>query len=187
MGNREKLLEGAKRALLERGYLRTTARDIVAASGANLASIGYHFGSKDALLTAAMIEAVGEWGDEVEAILEAEPVGDPIDQLERIWSGVAGSIASQRNLWLASIEIFIAAEREPKLRQMLGDALEDARAGLAAMVSGGQPPADPVARRTLGSLCLAILEGFVLQQLIDPERASTPAEFTAGIRALAGR
>ena len=28
MGNREALLEGAKRCLLEKGYSRTTARDI---------------------------------------------------------------------------------------------------------------------------------------------------------------
>ncbi|TDC54322.1 TetR family transcriptional regulator [Actinomadura sp. KC345] len=30
-----------------------TARDIAAASGAHLASIGYHFGSKDNLLTSS--------------------------------------------------------------------------------------------------------------------------------------
>ena len=41
MGHREDLLEGAKRCLYEKGYARTTARDIVAASGTNLASIGY--------------------------------------------------------------------------------------------------------------------------------------------------
>ncbi|MGH3839469.1 MAG: TetR family transcriptional regulator, partial [Pseudonocardiaceae bacterium] len=41
MGHREALLDGARRCLLERGYARTTARDLVAASGTNLASIGY--------------------------------------------------------------------------------------------------------------------------------------------------
>lgn len=51
MGHREDLLEGAKRCLLEKGYARTTARDIGAASGTNLASIGYHYGSKEALST----------------------------------------------------------------------------------------------------------------------------------------
>src|SRR3712207_8498210 len=81
MGHREKLLAGAKRCLYERGYGRTTARDIVEASGTNLASIGYHFGSKEALLNAAMIEAVGEWGEELERGLladadeEADPMG----------------------------------------------------------------------------------------------------------------
>ncbi|NHW87893.1 helix-turn-helix transcriptional regulator, partial [Escherichia coli] len=46
MGHRERLLAGARNCLYERGYTRTTARDIVAASDTNLASIGYHFGSK---------------------------------------------------------------------------------------------------------------------------------------------
>lgn len=62
MGHREDLLEGAKRCLLEKGFLRTTARDIVKESGTNLASIGYHYGSKDALLVqayVALIEATG--------------------------------------------------------------------------------------------------------------------------------
>ena len=53
--NREQLLEGALQCLRTKGYSRTTARDIAGASGANLASIGYHFGSKEALLNAAMI------------------------------------------------------------------------------------------------------------------------------------
>ena len=66
MGNREALLAGAKRCLIEKGYARTTARDIAAASGVSLAAIGYHFGSKDALMNQAIYEFVGEWGDEVQ-------------------------------------------------------------------------------------------------------------------------
>ncbi|MBN1170597.1 MAG: helix-turn-helix transcriptional regulator, partial [Micromonosporaceae bacterium] len=73
MGHREQLLAGAKRCLYERGYARTTARDIVAASGTNLASIGYHFGSKEALLNAAMIDAMTEWGDELERAMTTDP------------------------------------------------------------------------------------------------------------------
>jgi hypothetical protein len=41
-----------------RGYARTTARDLAAESGANLASIGYHFGSKEALLNEALAEGM---------------------------------------------------------------------------------------------------------------------------------
>jgi AcrR family transcriptional regulator len=33
VGNREDLIAGAKRCLLEKGYVRTTVRDIAAASG----------------------------------------------------------------------------------------------------------------------------------------------------------
>lgn len=63
MGHREDLLEGAKRCLLEKGFLRTTARDIVKESGTNLASIGYHYGSKDALVVQAYVSLVEATGD----------------------------------------------------------------------------------------------------------------------------
>src|SRR3954452_13656600 len=63
MGHREDLLEGAKRCLLEKGFLRTTARDIVKESGTDLASIGYHHGSKDALLVQAYVSLVEATGD----------------------------------------------------------------------------------------------------------------------------
>ena len=56
MGNREDLLRGAKRCIVELGYARTTARDIADAAGTSLAAIGYHFGSKQNLVTTAMTE-----------------------------------------------------------------------------------------------------------------------------------
>ena len=56
--NRDALVKGAVKCLLTKGYARTTARDIAAASGANLASIGYHFGSKEALLNEALIRTL---------------------------------------------------------------------------------------------------------------------------------
>jgi AcrR family transcriptional regulator len=52
MGNREELIAGAKRCLIEKGFARTTARDIASASGVSLAAIGYHFGSKARSLSA---------------------------------------------------------------------------------------------------------------------------------------
>jgi AcrR family transcriptional regulator len=42
VGNREQLLEAAKRCLYEKGYSRTTARDIATAANVSLAAIGYH-------------------------------------------------------------------------------------------------------------------------------------------------
>ncbi len=71
MGHREDLLEGAKRCLLEKGVRAHHARDIVAASGTNLASIGYHYGSKEALLNLAFLRLTEEWGGDV-ATKEAE-------------------------------------------------------------------------------------------------------------------
>ncbi len=49
---REKLLEVAERLFADRGLDAVSVRDIVAAAGANLGAINYHFGSKDRLIEA---------------------------------------------------------------------------------------------------------------------------------------
>ena len=61
MGNREALLEGAIRCLETRGYAQTTARDLVRESQTNLGAIGYHFGSKEALLYEALTVCFRRW------------------------------------------------------------------------------------------------------------------------------
>jgi len=50
-----------------------TARMIAYESGANLASIGYHFESKEGLLTAAVIEGLDRWLDQIEDRLADGP------------------------------------------------------------------------------------------------------------------
>ena len=59
MGNANKaaLIEAAKQLIGERGYAGTSVRDLVAASGTNLAAVNYHFGSRDQLLTQAVLES----------------------------------------------------------------------------------------------------------------------------------
>ena len=73
----------------EKGYARTTARDIAATSGVSLAAIGYHFGSMEALLNAAMIQAIEEWGQEIGSALAADvaaaPDAPPLERFAAIW------------------------------------------------------------------------------------------------------
>lgn len=47
---RQVILDTAERMFVEKGYSGVTLRDLTAAAGVNLASVNYHFGSKDALL-----------------------------------------------------------------------------------------------------------------------------------------
>src|SRR5215472_4877077 len=63
--HRTRLLAAARELLRERDYGTITARDLVAASGTNLGSIGYHFGSKEALLNEAIGLALEEWADTI--------------------------------------------------------------------------------------------------------------------------
>jgi AcrR family transcriptional regulator len=187
VGHREKLLAGAKRSLYERGYAATTARDIVAASGTNLASIGYHFGSKEALLNAAMIEAIDEWGEELGRILvtDTDVEADPMERFESIWTRVISSFEAHRPLLVASFEAFPPAQRTPELREQLAGGQEEARFGLAALFQRiEESTVDERAARTVGSFYLALLSGLITQWLVDPERAPSGRDLAEGLRTI---
>ena len=184
MGHREDLLEGAKRCLYEKGYARTTARDIVAASGTNLGSIGYHYGSTQALMNAAMLSAMQDWGDAVAAALTA--AGDTgEDRLTGFWRRLIGTIETHRALWLASIEAMLHSEHAPDLRAQMAAGLEDGRSGMAALVTGR--PEDTLDDKTVhsvGSVQMALMSGVMVQWLVDPAHAPRPEQIAAGLRAL---
>src|SRR5690242_6146757 len=103
MSNRDDLLAGAKKCLLEKGYARTTARDIAQASGVSLAAIGYHFGSKDALMNQAMFQAIEEWGEQVEeAFTRAGATLTARDRFVRVYDELVSTFDENQPLWMAS-------------------------------------------------------------------------------------
>jgi AcrR family transcriptional regulator len=185
MGHREELLKGAKRALYEKGYARTTARDIVALSGTNLGSIGYHYGSTEALMTAAMMSAMEDWGDQVAQALAGDTEAG-VDPMAAFWRRVIASITSHRALWLASVEVMIQAEHNPELRALLTGGIQAGRSGMTALLTGRpEDQLDAETIRSLGSVQMALMSGVVTQWLTDPASAPSAEEIAAGLRALA--
>jgi AcrR family transcriptional regulator len=186
MGNREALLAGAKRCILEKGYAHTTARDIVAASGTNLASIGYHFGSKDALLDAAILDSFDDWDDDVEAALDELHEGPPVDRLAAFLDVVIEKMRSGRPLAAASLQWVAQIEFSDLVRGQLAQAYARARRGFAAMLlQVEEDDVDEETARTVGSLGLAMVNGLVLQWLVDPDRAPSGTDLAAALRAVA--
>jgi AcrR family transcriptional regulator len=186
MGHREDLLAGAKRCLYEKGYERTTARDIVAASGTNLASIGYHFGSKEALLNAAMIEAIEEWGDELQRALalDLDAGAAPLERFAAIWERIIESFDTHRQLWKATYEAMTVAEHSPEVRAFLSDALQQGRMGLAALFHDVDPEANERLAATVGSFYQALLSGVWVQWMVDPERSPSGRDLAEALRVI---
>lgn len=187
MGHKEELLAGARRCLYERGYAHTTARDIVAASGTNLASIGYHFGSKEALLNAAIVEGIEEWGARLEEILRADESADVRERLTATWEGMIESFGADRPLWMASIEGFMQGERNPELRRGFADGYEDARGSFPELAGVADPAWSDERTRQVGAVLLSLMVGLMLQWLMDPHRAPAAQDLLAGLDALAAR
>ncbi|XVS67892.1 TetR/AcrR family transcriptional regulator [Actinosynnema sp. CA-299493] len=187
MGHREQLLTGAKQCLYERGYASTTARDIVAASNTNLASIGYHFGSKDALLSAALVAAFEEWGTEIDRVMAAAGSdGTVANRLEAMWAGVLESFTSHRPLWVAGLEAFALAERMPELRERLATTYRRARPSLGGLAVPDGDEEDPT-RLAAGSFLLAVMMGLTVQSLIDPTAMPTASDLLSAVRAITDR
>ena len=185
MGNREALLAGAKRCLIEKGYARTTARDIAAASGVSLAAIGYHFGSKDALMNQAIYEFVGEWGDEVERALSAEGALDaePLQRFELIMERTIESFSGPaRGMWAAQLELMGPMQQNQELRTFLARVQRVAASGLAELFLGIDAAQDPEAARAAGSVLHALFIGIIVKWFMDPEQALSAPELTEGLR-----
>lgn len=82
---RGRLLDAAEGLFAEQGH-RASLRDITSAAGANLASVSYHFGSKEGLLRAVVRRRVDPMNDGRLALLdrfEAEAGGAPLP-VERV-------------------------------------------------------------------------------------------------------
>jgi AcrR family transcriptional regulator len=129
MSHRADLLAGAARCLRDKGYANTTARDIVSASGTNLASIGYHCSSTEAL-NAAVLRAINEFGAEIGRAVAAEaaaPDATVRERFERFWEHVIASFRDEPGIWLATFDIFSVALRNPQVRAALADGMEDGR------------------------------------------------------------
>jgi len=188
VSHKEDLLAGAVACLREKGYARTTARDIVAASGTNLASIGYHYGSTKALLNAAVLQALEEFGEQMAQAISADPeaTGTTLERSERFWAAVIDSFATNRQVWLATFDIFTVAQRDPEVRAAVADGIEGARMFWAQALYGVDP-ADRQRARAVGSLHQALVSGVLVQWLIDPERAPSPADLAAALATLAGQ
>ena len=185
MGHREDLLAGARKCLYERGYAHTTARDLVAASGTNLASIGYHFGSKEALLTEALISAFDEWGEELIRVARTNAVSGKgvLEQMEALWVWMVESFDRLRPLMIANFEAFAQASHSERLRGQLASYYERSRQEYVE-ASREFTGVDGAEARAVGSFHLALLDGLMLQWILDPEHAPSGQEMAGAFRSM---
>ncbi|MEU8589698.1 TetR/AcrR family transcriptional regulator [Streptomyces sp. NPDC048664] len=187
MGHREDLLEGAKRCLLEKGFVRTTARDIVKESGTNLASIGYHYGSKDALLAQAyvsLVEGMSEaFGGEGGKDAGFSTAPGSLARFEEVWSNIVATMREPGSMWRLSAEIVVMGDQLPEVRDHLAHAQRDGSRGFVALMLGGREedvPDDTV--DTLGAFYTVLMTGLIALWTFDPKTAPDAERLTEGVR-----
>lgn len=180
-GHRERLLEAAIVCLQEKGYARTTSRDLVAVSGTNLASIGYHFDSKERLLNIAVAEAFQRWLKPLVALAAEPGSATPLERLERSVAGVMDSLEENRALVAACLEAWAQLSRSEDLRAEMAASYDDFHQVIAATTRDafaeiGAPDIDADA---LAALIIALFDGLLVQWQLDPERAPSAERLTS--------
>jgi AcrR family transcriptional regulator len=167
---RDRLLTATRDAIRDVGLPATTARQITGRAAANLAAIPYHFGSKDALVTEALVSEARELLAPVWELL-----GSDRPAVER----ATGAVAMLDDLFddaLDQVPVYLAAlssaPHSPEVQAGLGELwgqLRDRLArDIAAQGEDGLLPAwvEPSA---MAALILAVVNGVVVSSVIDPD------------------
>lgn len=168
---RGQILEAACKCLMEKGFHRTTIRDICRESGLSAGAIYGYFRSKDEIL-----EALGELGRRnTRALFESAGAGGSRgDALARMLTTAIGYLSSPQSAASVRLDLRLWAEGldTPRIRELFGRALASACEPFAEEVRAGRqasrlhPGLDPQATaRVLLAICL----GLVVQRALDPD------------------
>lgn len=186
MGNREDLLAGARRVILERGVAKATARDIASAAGVSLAAIGYHFGSKERLVTEALMESLSDGiGDPMEAVV-AETAGLPLlEGFAELWKRMPEVFAQNREALLASLENSVRVLRDPEAGRHMAVGTSEAYRGIAEQLSAARPELDPADAEAIAKLEFALVQSLGILWLIAPDAMPTGDELARAVQVIA--
>jgi len=165
--NRAGIIDGTLRCLQRMPPERITARMIAAESGANLASITYHFESKDNLLTEALIEGLDRWLDEIGSRLGVLSTMDVSGRYRRAGQLIAQTRDSHAGLARLFFSALAKAQHDDRVRELLAAGFARTRPAVAALLGLGSDQAGEDA----GGLVLAMFYGLLAQTLLDPALA----------------
>ncbi|HYN96363.1 MAG TPA: TetR/AcrR family transcriptional regulator [Pilimelia sp.] len=160
---RERLLDGCTRHLLDHGLPVPSLRPLADAVGTSPRMLIYHFGTKERLVMAALIEARHRQRRLFDAALRPRPGTDYADTLATAWRVLAGAEARRY------VRLFSAVHAMPPSQlpweqfpvMAVHDWLPTIEEGLRV---GGHP--DPGAAATL---TLAVVRGLLLDQRATDE------------------
>ena len=126
---KDALLDAAEALFAERGLQRTSLRAITHRARANLASVNYHFGSKDALVRAVLDRRIGPMNEERLRLLnayEAEAGAQPLalEQVLRAFVAPAFQLSESNAHEFAALLSRLHFSHDPEILGLLQENFE---------------------------------------------------------------
>jgi AcrR family transcriptional regulator len=170
---RQRILEGAHRAMLEGGYRGTTMPEIAAEAGVSVGLLYRYFSSKEQLYL-AMCEAVTQ-AQLDELAVELSRISDPRERLANAVGVFVDSLESER--WGAIITTgWAEADVNPDLRDLLRRRCDQIRAFAAMYLREGVARGEVDGHADVEELSLAmtmLMDGVVAHQAEQGDRFDT--------------
>lgn len=134
-GRELEIIRSAYLTMARRGSHRTSLQDIADEAGVSKALLLYHFGTKDALLLAAMKWAVERTEERIRSGIES---GDPAcDQIKALIDAIFIDPAANRDFYLFYLDLIEHAGRIPSFGQLSAMLVETINRTYAGVIRTG--------------------------------------------------
>jgi AcrR family transcriptional regulator len=169
-----RLLEAAGQEFAEKGFDAARVRSICRRAGANLAAVNYHFGDKEQLYVAAVLEA-HRCGTEFPPEAELRQ-GTPAEQLRRYIHFFLSNVVAmnrQKNSWHHALMLREMLQPTAASETLVREAIRPRFARLKEILRLACPEADDLRLNALGmsvvAQCLHYkMAGAIIEQIIGP-------------------
>src|SRR3984893_6262560 len=169
---RRKLLAAAERIFARDGFEAARLEDIAAGAGYTRGAFYANFGGKEEIFFALLEQWVRQRIDSVTAVLRKQK--SPHQKLAALRKHYA-AIAKDRRLILISLEFKLFALRHPEAHARLRDRHRRIRAKWGELFSELLQALGrtlPISNPAASACCLALAQGLLLEQLVDPKTLS---------------
>ena len=167
----QRILAAARRLMTGGGFEALKLSAIAAEAGESKASIGYHFGNKDGLVTALVDSLAHESNRGLIDETLAVPAGEA-----RVHALIDGEsrIAADAESFQSFFDVLPHALRDPDLRERVAALYDGYRETVLRCLDAAGPDA-PAEMRPFAMLMIAIVDGLAIQHGLDPDGADVSA------------
>jgi len=170
---RSRIVDVTLEIIAEHGVAGTTHRRIAAAADVPLGSLTYHFNGLDDLLAQAFRRHAERMSRNYEAAFEGVRTHDQF--IDAVTDLIHSDADADPRDWAVAYELYLAALRDPVLREVTDSWMHTSRAVLERFI-------DPATARGVD----ALIEGLVMHKVLATTRGATRAETREIIARVAG-
>jgi len=182
---RAHLIEVGGQAFAERGYAETTSKEICERAGVPLASVNYHFGSRDGLYEAVLIAAHQQLVGLEELMALVNDIEEPVLRLQTVLAHLVQLATHARGPWAFRVVLREVMTPSAAMPALIEKAVRPKAQFMRNLVSDvmGLPPEHPSVQRGMVFALLPCLALAVMPKEVPARLLPALATDTAGLAA----